>query len=474
LLVGLLVPLAIFGSQLPTAAPYVAAQLSARPWDISSDLVVPTGPIALDDGADGEIPVPDSAFNAIDAAPTTTWRPDLLKDQPVAVTTAADPTNVRSGPGSEYDKLAELPAGTPLQLLAQANGWYQARLDNSRIVWVAAELLNLTRQTTERVPDATAIPAPPPERVGMVAQAGLNLRDGPGTAYVGMTKLTAGSQLDLLARYNDWFQVQTAEGQVGWVLSQYLTIAQGVTDRVEIIASVPSPNPALRGRTSERNVNLRGGPGIAYPQVGRLGAGEQLDLLGRYQDWLKIRTPDGASGWISNELVDVSDFIARRVPVVHDIPALARPKPAARPQAAATTRTAQPLPAPGASAGNAVGFATQFVGTSYVWGGAGPDGFDCSGFTQYIYKQFGLNLPHSSAGQYSTKYGTIVSNPADLRPGDLVFFVNTYKRGISHVGIYVGGGDVVQALSPKQGVGVANINGGYWAEHYYGGIRPER
>jgi cell wall-associated NlpC family hydrolase len=289
-----------------------------------------------------------------------------------------------------------------------------------------------------------------------------------------MTRLASGSQLDLLARYNDWFQVQTAEGQVGWVLSQYLTIAQGVVDRVEAITSVPNPNPTLQGRTSERNVNLRGGPGVAYPQLGRLGAGMQLDLLGRYQDWIKVRTSDGATGWISNELADVSDFIARRVPTVRDIPALPRASPAALAQNPATARARQALPAPGANAGSAVGFATGFIGASYVWGAAGPDGFDCSGFTQYVYKQFGLNLPHSSAGQYSTNYGTIVSNPADLRPGDLVFFVNTYKRGISHVGIYVGGGEVVQALSPKQGVGVANINGGYWAKHYYGGIRPAR
>jgi cell wall-associated NlpC family hydrolase len=114
------------------------------------------------------------------------------------------------------------------------------------------------------------------------------------------------------------------------------------------------------------------------------------------------------------------------------------------------------------------------VSARYVWGGAGPTAFDCSGFTRYVYQQYGLDLPHSSAGQYSTNYGAMIANPADLRPGDIVFFVNTYKRGISHVGIYVGGGDVVQAMSPKLGVGVANLNGGYWAQHYYGGIRPAR
>ena len=66
-----------------------------------------------------------------------------------------------------------------------------------------AELLTLSARSAEIVPEATAIPPPPPARVGLVAEEGLNVRDGPGTGYVGMAKLAAGTQLDLLARYND-------------------------------------------------------------------------------------------------------------------------------------------------------------------------------------------------------------------------------------------------------------------------------
>ena len=108
------------------------------------------------------------------------------------------------------------------------------------------------------------------------------------------------------------------------------SVPVAAVDRVDVLSSVPGPNPVLQARTSVRSINLRGGPGVAYPEIGRLGAGIQLDLLGRYQDWIKVRTPEGASGWISNELIDVSDFIARRVPTVRDIPAL--PRSAAQPQ----------------------------------------------------------------------------------------------------------------------------------------------
>ncbi len=467
-LVALFVPLAILASQIPLAIPLAQPQANASDGS-TGDFVAPIAPLSLDANTDSDAPAPDSAFAEIDALPIASLRPELLKDQPIDATVVADLANVRGGPGTDYDKVGTLPAGTPLLLLAQYNGWYQARRDDGSTIWVAAELLDLDAAVADFLPDATNIPAPPPPKIGLVAEEGLNLRDGPGTGYIGMTKLPSGAQLDLLARYNDWFQVQTEDGKAGWVLAQYLSIGPGVVDRVETVTTVPDLNPALVGLVSEANVNLRGGPGVAYDKLGALGHNTQLDLLGRYQDWFKVRTPRGTVGWVSNELLNVNDYVMRRVPAVREIPALARPKPASRPQ---TQSRLAPVPA--ATAGSVVEFAMQFVGSRYVWGGASPKGFDCSGFTQYVYKQYGLNLPHSSAGQYSTAYGTTISNPDDLRSGDIVFFVNTYKRGISHVGIYVGGGNVVQALSPKQGVGVANLNGGYWAQHYYGGIRPSR
>ncbi len=80
----------------------------------------------------------------------------------------------------------------------------------------------------------------------------------------------------------------------------------------------------------------------------------------------------------------------------------------------------------------------EYLGTPYVWGGAGPSGFDCSGLAMYVYAQVGISLPHNAAMQYNT-VGVPVSR-SDLQPGDLVFF-----DGLGHMGIYIGGGQFVHA-----------------------------
>jgi cell wall-associated NlpC family hydrolase len=469
-LVALLVPLATLMSA--SAIPYGLLQPAADPPEAApapsgADLLSVLAPLGVNLGAE-EQPAPDSAFAAIDALPVPALSPDLLAIRPVEATIAADQGIVRNGPGTEYDKVSTLAAGASLQLVARYGEWFKAQAPDGQVVWVAAELLAADMLAADFLPEATSIPAPPPPKVGQVVAEGLNLRDGPGTNYVGMTKLPAGAPLDLLARYQEWFQVQTPQGQVGWVTGELLAVGPGIVERVEMVTQIPDPNPALVGFVRQARVNLRGGPGTAYGKLDTIGADTRLDLLARHKDWFKVKTPRG-EGWVSSELVEVSPFVTRRVPVTQRIPAL----PAAAPRQQSGGIRGPVQFAPASASGGPAQFAMQFLGARYVWGGASPDrGFDCSGFTRYVFGQFGLGLPHSAAAQYSTSYGTMISNPADLQPGDLVFFVNTYKRGISHVGIYVGGGNVVQALSPGRGVGVASIASGYWASHYYGAIRP--
>jgi peptidoglycan DL-endopeptidase CwlO len=146
-------------------------------------------------------------------------------------------------------------------------------------------------------------------------------------------------------------------------------------------------------------------------------------------------------------------------------------------QARAAAKQSQPPPAPapapsgGSSSGGSpppsshssvVSIALQYLGVPYVWGGASPSGFDCSGLTMYAYAKVGVYLPHNAAMQYGM--GTPVSR-SQLAPGDLVFF-----NGLSHVGMYIGGGRFVHAPHTGDVVKISSLSE-YWYSATYVGAR---
>ena len=120
-------------------------------------------------------------------------------------------------------------------------------------------------------------------------------------------------------------------------------------------------------------------------------------------------------------------------------------------------------PAPPAQYGGVVGVAMQFLGVPYVWGGASPSGFDCSGLIMYAYAQVGVSLPHHAASQYGM--GSPVSRD-QLAPGDLVFF-----NGLGHAGIYIGGGQFIHAPHSGDVVKISNLSDSWYASTWVGARR---
>ena len=136
--------------------------------------------------------------------------------------------------------------------------------------------------------------------------------------------------------------------------------------------------------------------------------------------------------------------------------------------AAQAVRQVDPLeeaiaPAPAARYGGVVGIAMQYLGVPYVWGGASPSGFDCSGFSMYVFAQMGVSLPHHAASQYGM--GTPVSRD-QLEPGDLVFF-----NGLGHMGIYIGGGQFIHAPHTGDVVKISSLSDSWYARTWVGARR---
>ena len=114
-------------------------------------------------------------------------------------------------------------------------------------------------------------------------------------------------------------------------------------------------------------------------------------------------------------------------------------------------------------------FALQFQGYPYVYAGEGPYAFDCSGFTMFVINNtVGVPIPHDMAVQF--QMGQSVSREA-LQPGDLVFFANTFRPGMSHNGIYIGGGQFVHAETEASGVTISDLNAEYYSSRWYGAVR---
>ncbi len=210
--------------------------------------------------------------------------------------------------------------------------------------------------------------------------------------------------------------------------------------------------------TKDSGVNLRKGPSTRHASFGKLAQGAVLEILGREGTWYKVRSPRGTVGYVRGDFLTFEGAASG-----------SRTSPRNSSTAANDGAVAY-----GASARNrtAARVALRYVGSRYRWGGASPRGFDCSGLVLYAYRQAGLSLPHKAARMYSTRYGHRIRSVGALQAGDIVFFANTAGRGITHVAIYVGGGRMVTANSPRTGVQLASINTRYWRSHFAGAIRP--
>lgn len=213
-------------------------------------------------------------------------------------------------------------------------------------------------------------------------------------------------------------------------------------------------------------INIRTAPSTDARRITLVDRWTKVQVLGRQGDWSRIRLQSGAIGWVLSKYLSPT-----KPPQTRQVATRSSPqKPASRTARASKARETQPAAeSPAVSGGQPapVRRALGYLGARYRYGGSGSRGFDCSGFTSYIYRQHGISLPHNSAAQY--RVGKPVSR-SELRPGDLVFF-RTRGRRISHVGIYIGNGKFVHASSARGRVRVDTLNSGYYHQRYVGARR---
>ncbi|MDU1455576.1 MAG: NlpC/P60 family protein [Paeniclostridium sordellii] len=315
----------------------------------------------------------------------------------------------------------------------------------------------------------------------------------------------SGEEFKIIGEQDGWYKVQLNDGNEGWIASRYVDV-KGADAYV----------------TAE-NVNLRKDAHIESDVQDNLGLSTKVEVLGTQDNWVKVKNGD-KEGFIRdlyvsdkapevekeqtdvNDQKDVQDKTEETDKTTTDKITTDKitteetdkttteetdktttdktnsdvvntnnnnnndvdvEKPVQKPVEKPAEKPAPPVNNTNAASA-VVNMAYSKLGSPYVWGAEGPNTFDCSGLTSYVFRNAaGVSLPRTSGSQYGV--GTSVSK-ANLQPGDLVFF-STGGGGISHVGIYVGGGQMIHAPQSGDVVKVSNINSSYWQNAYVGAKR---
>ena len=253
--------------------------------------------------------------------------------------------------------------------------------------------------------------------VGATTGSSLRLRAEASTSSSIITTLDEGVAVAVLDDSIDgWYKVNY-NGDVGYVSADYMVIDQ---DNVF----------TTYGRVTGDGVYVRSGPSTDSDVLNTVDADTIVTINGFVDGWYDVTCKYGTEGYIRSDFLVLTNS---------------------------------------SSSSDIVDLAMQYLGTRYVYGGSSPSGFDCSGFTMYIYAQMG-----SATSQWQSGLGTKVWSISALQPGDLVFFNDPSRnagKACSHVGIYIGDGKHIHSSSSRSGgVIISDLTSGYYNTYFVGGI----
>ena len=335
----------------------------------------------------------------------------------------------------------------------------------------------------------------PENKVAILIKTELNIL--PNFFSKNILDLDAGTELELIDTMNNWYKVRTSEGREGWILKSKTTnkvlnvekqpenTAESgnnvnnntqekpkeepkVEDKVEK-DNTKNSNSTKKGVVDVETANVRSKASTSSKRVAFLDYGDIVTIVSEENGFYKIEKND-IKGYVSKDLVSVDqDKVSSRSLAEERKEEVLR-KEALRNEEKITENvgsinqekednienTEKVVDENSNKGAEVASYARQFLGIKYVLGGKTPEsGFDCAGFTKYVYKNFGVTLGSIASAQNSI--GVDVARE-DLKVGDLILFQNEEKTKIGHTGVYLGNGEFIHAANPQRGVVIDNLN----------------
>ena len=299
------------------------------------------------------------------------------------------------------------------------------------------------------------------------------------------TKATISGNVKIVEIINDWCRIEN-DVEIGWI--RIKSLKKSTTSEVQPQESPAetTPNDTANIDDSDEKITettptvanlnktgyidaegliVREEPSTSSKEIDSLSRNDKVEITGEVDGWYQIKL-NGKTGYVSSKYISDTKTVETTSRSGSSIKA---ENITPMEEQEETQSQSQDTSSSGTTGTEVVEYAKQYLGYKYVSGGASPStGFDCSGFTSYVYNHFGITLNRSSKDQI--KNGVAVDR-SNLQPGDIVVFNNLANTAIGHVGIYIGGDNFIHAANPSEGVRITSLSSSYYKIRYVGARR---
>lgn len=408
---------------------------------------------------------------------------------------------LREQPQTDAKVLELVSLGEEVEILEEVDGWYKVKYNNIT-GYIRTDLIevekNETSNNTENVEtenteiqstetdnvttenETTETNTTPVEETTTVEKGKYKISENvklkiiPLISAIELDEVNKDVEVEVTEILNDWAKIKTTEGKEGWVRIEKLTSIQVATTEnsqeqpATTETTTNSQNTTKTLYVNSQTINVRQKADKTSQVIEQLTINTQVTVISSDNGWAYVDI-NGTKGYIAENLLsstkqETSRSATTSRSTTNTTTTTQTTENTTQAVNTADTTTTTSNTSSASTTGNSVvSYAKQFLGCKYVYGGTTTSGFDCSGFTQFVYKHFGVILNRTAAAQYSN--GTAVTN---LQAGDLVMFG---KSGINHVGIYIGGNTFIHAANPSRGVTTDTLASGYYKTNYVGARR---
>ena len=396
-----------------------------------------------------------------------------------------DVANLRETADAESKILEQITLNQEVEIVGEEGDWYQVTY-NKITGYVSKELVtvNSNSQTTESNNQVSENSTQENNTVAVNTTEEGTETSSTEEITLGEYKISENTRLKLIPSINatdvielkadetvtvteimnGWACVETQTTK-GWLRKDKLKKDEPVEEKAEEVPEEqqePAQETPIKTQyVNSTTVNVRQEANTSSTIVTTVALNTEVQVYSEENGWSKVKV-NNVEGYISSSLLSNNKQETSRSQSTSR-----RTSSTKTTKNTASQATAQTTNVPASGNGSSiVATAKQYLGSKYTYGGSSPStGFDCSGFTSYVFKQHGISLNRTAAAQYSN--GVAVSR-ANLQPGDLVMFG---KSGINHVAIYIGGGQIIHASTPSTGVRIDSLSTGYYHNNYVGARR---